>query len=105
MNEAKQKRIEELDKAIADLREHMVMWGRAGGVGGRMAMQAYGQLQELELEREDLVNGTNKLAISRKEREIARLRALKEDAILLKKLRYKKELEKEEKALQELKKK
>ena len=103
MNE-KEMRINEIDKRIALLKDHTVMWGRAGGMGGKMAMQALAEIKQLEMEKDDLINGTNNLEISKKEIEIKRLKALKEEAMFLKKMKYSKEISKKEEELANLKK-
>ena len=51
-------RLSEIDARIKDLQEHMGMWGRAGGRGGAMAMQAVGEINELKAEKERILNGT-----------------------------------------------
>ncbi len=102
--ENKEERINEIDKRITLLKDHMVMWGRAGGMGGRMAIQAHQEIKELEMEKDDLINSTNNLEISKKEREIKRLKALKEEVMFLKKFKYSKEISRQEKELNNLKK-
>ncbi len=102
--EEKNKRIKEIDERIVLLKDHMVMWGRAGGMGGRMAMQANQEIKELEIEKSDLINGTNNLAILKKEKEIKRLKALKEEAMFLKRIKYSKEISKQEEELEMLQK-
>ena len=42
MEKTKEDRIAEIDERIKNLREHMSMWGRAGGHGGTMFMHAVG---------------------------------------------------------------
>lgn len=103
MNADKQKRIEEIEERINNLREHRAMWGRAGGVGGKMAMQAVAEIEELELEKEDLLNGTNKLEIYRIQKRITQLKLLREQANILKKLHYNSEIKKAEEQLKSLK--
>ena len=46
------KRLREIDDRIEHLSSHMTMWGRAGGRGGAMAMQALGEINELKREKE-----------------------------------------------------
>ena len=55
-----EKRLREIDKRVEDLKEHMVMWGRAGGAGGKMAMQANSEIKELLEEKERILSGTQK---------------------------------------------
>ena len=52
------KRLREIDDRIDHLSSHMTMWGRAGGRGGAMAMQALGEINELKREKERILNGT-----------------------------------------------
>ena len=78
MEENKQNRLKEIDERLKSLEEHAVMWGKAGGRGGKMMMMAYTEIEELRLEQEDLINGTNKLQIHKLEKEINRLKSLKE---------------------------
>ena len=42
------KRLRVIDDRIEHLYSHMTMWGRAGGRGGAMAMQALGEINELK---------------------------------------------------------
>ena len=51
-------RLYEIDARIEDLKAHMSMWGRAGGRGGAMAMQAVSEINELKAEKERILNGT-----------------------------------------------
>lgn len=69
-------RIKEIDARIDDLKAHMTMWSRAGGRGGAMAMQAYGEIKELEREKERILNGTQE-KIDAIEQEIEILKKLK----------------------------
>lgn len=69
-------RVKEIDARIDDLKVHMTMWGRAGGRGGSMAMQALGEINELKREKERILNGTQE-KIDNLEQEIEILRKLK----------------------------
>ncbi|MBQ3436085.1 MAG: hypothetical protein IJH13_03620 [Bacilli bacterium] len=96
----KDQRIAEIDERIHDLREHGSMWAKAGGVGGRMAAQAYGEIKDLEMEKDDLINGTNNLGIKRKEEEIRQLKALRKEANFLKRMKYNKQITQQEAELE-----
>lgn len=104
MEENKQNRIKEIEERIKDLEAHSIMWARAGGRGGKMALQADAEIKELKLEKEDLINGTNKLPIYKFEKEIDRLKSLKEYANIFKKMTYNHKLKKLEEELKPLKK-
>lgn len=101
MEKTKEDRIAEIDARIKDLKEHMVMWGRAGGQGGRMAMQAVGEIKVLELEKNDLINGTNNFTIYKIQKKIEELKLLKKKVSILKKLKYNSEIKKLEEELVE----
>ena len=102
MEKNEQERIDQINQRIKNLKEHMVMWGKAGGVGGRMVTQAIAEIEELELEKEDLLNGTNNLMIYKTQKRLNQLKLLKEDANLIKKLQYNSEIKKAEAELQSL---
>ena len=115
MKEEWQKRIKEIDERIFDLDVHRKMWASAGGMGGKMAMQAIGEvksleteknrlLKQIELEEQDKINGTNNLKIFLVESEIERLKELKRTAQILKKLKLSRQIRKEEQELNELQK-
>ena len=103
MEISKEERVRELDKRIADLKEHASMWAKSGGRGGMMAMNAHAEVKELELERYDLINGTNKLAIYRIEKELERLTYLRRDANMFQRMSYNSKIKKLEKELYALK--
>lgn len=105
MEKSKQERIQEIDERIKGLSEHASMWARAGGRGGMMAMDAQAEIIQLKLEREDLINGTNKLRIHNIENELERLTYLKRDAFVFKRLMYNSKIKKLEKELYALKEK
>ena len=92
MVQNKDKRIHEIDTRITDLTEHMIMWRKAGGVGGGMAMHALSEIKELELEKYDLINGTNKLEILRTQKKLNSLRILRDKAKFIKRFRYNSEI-------------
>jgi hypothetical protein len=60
------------------------------------------EINELELKKEDLINGTNNYAIEGKKREIEKLIKLRKEASLIGKIKYIRRLRKEEQALEEL---
>lgn len=105
MEKLKEERIKEIDERIAGLKEHATMWAKAGGRGGMMAMDARAEVKELELEREDLINGTNKLAIYKIEKELERLTYLRRDANVFQRVVYNSRIKKLEKELYSLKEK
>ena len=74
MNEKYTNRLVEIDNRIEDLTSHMGMWGRAGG--GKMAMQAVGEIDLLKAEKERILNG-NQEKIDKLEEQISELRKLK----------------------------
>lgn len=102
MENMEQERINEINRRIKDLNEHMVMWSKSGGVGGRMAIEASEEIKELELEKEDLLNGTNNLKVYRIQKRLEQLRAQKKYAILFKKMLYSSKIKKAEAELQSL---
>ena len=99
MEKSNEERIKELDERITGLKEHASMWAKAGGRGGMMAMDARAEVKELELERYDLINGTNKLAIYRIEKELERLTYLRRDASVFQRVVYNSKIKKLEKEL------
>ena len=98
----KEKRLAEIDQRIEDLEAHAKMWGNARGVGGNMMIQAWAEINDLKLEREDLINGTHNLEKHKREKEIERLNVLLEQAKFIKKIKYRKELKAQEEALNAL---
>ena len=102
MGISKEERIKEIEQRIKGLEEHKAMWLRAGGVGGRMASDAVSEIKELELEKEDLINGTNNLEISRCQSKLAQLKRLRESANFIKKIQYNRQIKTAEAELQAL---
>lgn len=98
-NEEKEEMIREINRRINGLSEHRIMWSRAGGMGGKMAMQASQEIHELKMQRDDLINGTHEFEIYKLEKEIKRLKLLRDDAILLQKRKLNKEIKKKEEEL------
>lgn len=79
----KEQRIAEIDKRIQDLEQHREMWRNAGGPGKNMALQAGGEIRDLMMEKEDLINGTHNFEIVKTKREIAKLQDLKKEALFI----------------------
>ena len=115
MSEEWKKRINEIDKRIEDLQNHSIMWSRAGGVGGRMAMQANSEIstlkkekerlvKQVELEKEDKTNGTNKLNIFLIQCKIEDLQEMKKQAKFIKKIKLKSQIFQEEQNLKNIEK-
>ena len=102
MGKTKEERISEIDARIEDLKEHAKMWIKAGGMGNKMAMQAYGEIEELEIEKEDLINGTNKLQIHLLNKKLIQLKVLKEESAFVMKLKYINQIKKAEEELANL---
>jgi hypothetical protein len=79
------------------------MWGKAGGRGSMMALQAQEEIKQLELEKNDLENGTNNLDIYLAEKKLKSLQYQKEDAFLIKKWIISNKIKRQEKELNTLK--
>ena len=95
--------LEKIEERIEDLKLHRGMWAKAGGVGGKMALQAITEIKLLEIKRDDIINGTNNYEITLKENEIKSLKHLKEQANILKKRKYSKQIKQSEEELENLK--
>ena len=95
--------IEEIEARIQDLKIHQMMWRKAGGVGPNMALKAEIELQDLEIKKQDILNGTNNYEIIKKEREIKRLKNLRNKAIIFQKRKYGKKIAAIEKELEKIK--
>ena len=104
MEDNKQKRINEINEKIENLREHAMMWEKSSSRGGKLMMTVHTEIQELELEKEDLINGTNKLRIYKIEKEIRYLNAIKSNINIFKNLMCNREIKKLENELRSLKK-
>ena len=100
MDKAGEERIQAIDMRIQNLREQQSMWARAGG--GGMAMKALWEIADLEMEKNDIINGTNNLGITQKEREIERLKIMRNEDTLLKKFSYNKQINQKNIELQEM---
>ena len=99
-----QKEINKIDKRIKDLEEHIPLWLKAKGLGKKMAINAFSEIKELQLKKEDLINGTHKYEIYKIKIEINQLNALKENANIIKKIQYNYNIKKNYKKLQLLQK-
>ena len=99
------KRLREIDDRIEHLSSHMTMWGRAGGRGGAMAMQALGEINELKREKERILNGTQ-AKIDEIEQQIEILKSIKRrirKLDIFKQMEYSKEIKEQEKQILNLK--
>lgn len=96
--------LNQIDKRIKDLEEHIPLWLNARGMGKNMAVRAYEEIKELKLKKEDLINGTNKYEIYKIEKKLTQLNSLKNSANLIKKIQYNNKIKKANKQLQLLKK-
>ncbi len=88
----KDKRISEIDEQIMALAERANMLGNSGGTDGAIVLQTFAEINELKMEKDDLINGTHQLEINKKEKRIRQLKTLLEDARFLKRMKYQKEL-------------
>ncbi len=102
MDEAKKKRISEIDARIAGLEEHISMWRAAGGAGIRMAGEAHIEIERLMLEKEDLINGTNKLKIHELDLKLRQLQSLKEDANFIMRMVYDRKIKEKKEEIKKL---
>ena len=100
--EDKNKKIEELEARIADLELHKDMWFRAGGMGGRMALQAMEEIDDLKLELEDLKKGTHYSMAAFLEDLIRRQKSMLADANYGKRKWFQELIDANQKELQEL---
>lgn len=105
MDNSTKERINKIDEEITELRSHAIMRARAGGRSNQV-IDTLERVKELELEKEDLINGTNKLAQYKKEKrirnlkdEIEQLKALKKEVNIFKKKQYDSKIEDLEKEL------
>jgi hypothetical protein len=97
-----QARIRQIDARLKDLKEHQVMWARAGGVGNKMAMDAQKEIGTLMAEKERILSGRQQKIDDIKQVQQT-LEALKKKASLLKKRSYAKEIKDIDKEIEELK--
>lgn len=51
-------RLNELNERLKELISHSSMWAKSGGMGGKMAMQAQQEIEDLKAERTRILNGT-----------------------------------------------
>ena len=95
MTTGQQERIKEIDKRIKDINDHQLMWIKAKA--DNKCNQALKEIQDLTIEKNDILNGTNEFEKIKITREIEKLQELKRKALFFKKRIYKKQiLEKEE---------
>ena len=101
MDNYDKERLERIDKRIEELKQHICQIGRAG----RQPNSSMEELEQLELEKEDIINGTHKLANYKLKERIRTLEQLKSEASIFKKNKYTKlikEAEEERLRLKEL---
>ena len=91
------------EKKINELKSQRGMWAKAGGVGGRMALQAMSEIKLLEIKRDDIIYGTHRYEVCLKEKEIKSLKLLREQATFLKRRKYSKQIKQSEEELENLK--
>ena len=65
----KEEKLSELDKRIEDLERQRHMFATAGGYGGKMALQALGEIEKLRREYDDLKYGTRERELSELKRQ------------------------------------
>ena len=108
LNPEKKEQLDKVEKKIKDLEEHRHMWFKAGGMGGRMAMDATTEIEDLKILRSDIINGTNHYAKIEEYREaveeLKRLKAKREKATFFKKFKIDKEIKEQEQITQDYKK-
>ncbi len=100
LNSDKKEQLNKVEKRIKDLEEHRHMWFKAGGMGGRMAMEATTEIEDLKVLRSDIINGTNHYAKIEKYKqaveELKRLKAQREKTIFFKRGKIDKEIKEQE---------
>ena len=83
LNDEQKAIISEIDKRIEELKAHRKTWGRAGGVGGKMAMDSLIEIQNLLDKRDIIANNPNYREYVSKDKELQQLKALREEAMFL----------------------
>ncbi len=83
MREDKEQVINECNERIDGLKSHAKMWSKAGGVGGRMALNAHSEIKYLEGIVADLENGTTDHLASLYDDKIKYLEFIKSEAGLV----------------------
>lgn len=101
----KEKRLQEINERLQLLERQRSMWFRASGMDDGKVMEATLEIKLLKIEKSDLENGTNELEIYKLKRKIKYLEKVKEQTLLLKKIKISKELNKYEEKLKTYKKK
>lgn len=99
----KEKRIQEIDKEIADIEKRKAEWQNGDKFGLHFAFILDHDIARLQLEKGDLLNGTNNYRIYQLEREISMLKMLKEQALFVGKISYGIKIKKTEKELESCK--
>lgn len=97
--------INKINKRIKDLKEHQIMWLKAGGMGGRMAMDACSEIKSLEEEKKLLESGKSYKDIEDLKRitnEIRMLKYYREQVFFLKRNKITKEIEELEEKSKEI---
>ena len=79
-NPNKQELIIKYEQRVKELEEHSEMWAKSSGVGGRMAVEAYNEIEQLKKIIEDLNNGTFDFILELYDKKIDYLNFIKEDA-------------------------
>ena len=102
LTEEQKEELRKIDERIDDLRQHQSMWAKAGGMGGSMAIKAMGEIEDLEIKKKDIVNGTNNYKIITLGREIAKLKSVRRKATLLEKFSLSSEIRKRTRELNDI---
>lgn len=84
----KEKRIQEIDKEIADIEKRKAEWQDNDNFGLHLSFILDHDIAKLQLEKGDLLNGTHNFKIYQLEREISMLKMLKEQALFVGKISY-----------------
>ena len=88
-------RLVEIDNRISGLNKQRLMWAKAGGVGGSMAMQAIGEIKNLEAEKRRILDGSQ-LKVEELQNKIEKLKMLRAQCKVInfiKKTKLKKQIE------------
>ena len=99
----KEKRIQEIDKEIEDLEKRKSEWLDDDSFGFHLTFILDHDIAKLQLEKGDLLNGTNNYRIYQLEREINMLKMLRDQALFIGKISYGLKIKKTEKELESCK--
>lgn len=99
----KEKRIQEIDKEIEDLEKRKFEWLDDDSFGFHLTFILDHDIAKLQLEKGDLLNGTNNYRIYQLEREINMLKMLRDQALFIGKISYGLKIKKTEKELESCK--